>query len=129
MRKLILISALALAALAPATTAQAGQPDLPVQLQDICVMTWHHIGEICTSQLDDIAKAKAQCLATSEDKTACARIGLIIDPSSATSSESCIQVWLGYQGCLLDSPCWVRSQAGEVPVLGNGPDLYCTARS
>jgi hypothetical protein len=130
MRKFVIIAALAAsAALAPA--APAAQPDLPeVSLKDICVMTWHHIGEVCVSQVDDIAKAKANCLATAEDKVACARIPGFIDPNATGSQRdaACIQIYLGYHGCIGDAPCWARAQAGEVPVVGDGPTLYCTAR-
>lgn len=89
MRRAIIALA-AVAAFVPAASAQAAD----VQ-QDICVTTWHHIGEVCTSQLDDYAKAIATCVATREDKLSCVPN---IGQRTTATSRSCSQPFEG-------SPC------------------------
>ena len=107
MRALVIsvVAALVAAAALAASAAQAAPPD-------VCVPeTHHHVGEVCASQVDDIAVNKAECLQAAEDKTDCGISGVTINDelikeilpgTSVSTTEACIQIQWPWQGCLTD---------------------------
>jgi hypothetical protein len=119
-----LLAAAVVAAFAPAATANAATTDAAAQ--EICVMTWHHIGEVCVHHLVPLAKAEAECLATREDKLSC--VPNVGQGRTSTAARSCSRPLGLTDECLENTICGLPSRVARAAGLdqhGIDPTVDC----